>query len=75
MKIEQLIQSKSKEEIAFIMYAHPFYSSQVNKVPCLSCPCFEKDDYGTYKCCRPKLEDSCREEFHKWLQSEIEWKP
>lgn len=69
MKIEQLIESKSKEEVAFIMYAH------FHKVPCLSCPCFEKDDYGTYKCCRPKLEDSCREEFHKWLQSEIEWKP
>lgn len=69
MKIEQLIESKSKEEVAFIMYAH-FY-----KIPCLSCLCFEKDNYGTYKCCRPKLEDSCREEFHKWLQSEIEWKP
>lgn len=66
MKIEQLLQSKSKEEIAFLLYTG---KNTVYKINCLECPFFIKDKHNVWKCFS-LIEDACREEYYKWLESE-----
>jgi hypothetical protein len=62
MTIEQLITTKSKEEIAFIIYNKCYY--------CRSHFC--KDEYGTYKCEDPNTEKYCRQMFEEFLQKKLE---
>lgn len=68
MKIEQLLQSKSKEEIAFILYSG---KNTTYKMNCLECPFFREDKHKVLKC-YGLIEDACREEYYNWLQSEYE---
>ena len=68
MKIEQLLQSKSKEEIAFILYSGKDTTYKIN---CLECPFYRRDRYNVLKC-YGLIEPACRKEYYNWLQSEYE---
>ena len=67
MKIEQYLQSKSKEEIAFILYAG---NKRGYKISCLECPFLQMDKYNILRCCS-FVENRCREEFHNWYKGDI----
>lgn len=66
MNIEQFLQSKSKEEIAFIFWDGGNYK----KCNCMFCNFFEKDEYGILKC-RSLFQEGCRKEYYNWLNKEI----
>ena len=65
MKLEQFLQSKSKEEIAFILYNGTNY-----KISCLQCQFYKKDNFGIFKC-YSLFENQCRKEFYNWTEVEI----
>lgn len=66
MNIEQFLQSKSKEEIAFIFYDKGNYK----KCNCIYCKFFEEDEHKNWKC-RSLFQEGCRQEFYKWLENKI----
>lgn len=57
MNIEQLIDSKSKQEIAFIMY---------NK--CFCCHHFYENKYGNWNCESSWHEEYCRKNWDNYLK-------
>ena len=67
MKIEQLLQSKSKEEIAFILYQ----GNNGYKICCINCDFYKADKHNVHKC-NSLFEIKCREEYYNWLKSNIE---
>lgn len=67
MKIEQFLQTKSKEEIAFILYG---YNGKSYKIPCIECSFFKKDKFGIYKC-TSFLNEQCRKEYTEWADKEM----
>lgn len=61
MNIEQLINTKSKEEVAFIMYSG-----------CIKCHSFQEDKYGAWKCVLDWEESQCRSYYEILLQTELD---
>ena len=61
MNIEQLISTKSKEEVAFIMYSD-----------CIHCHSFQEDKYGAWKCISEWEEPQCRLYYETLLQIELD---
>lgn len=57
MNIEQLLNSKSKEEAVFITYSK-----------CVSCHNFYEDEYGSWKCGDPWNEGYCRRTWEDYLK-------
>lgn len=61
MNVEQLIGTKSKEEVAFIMYSD-----------CIHCSSFREDKYGAWKCILPWDEIQCRSYFNILLETKLD---
>lgn len=61
MNVEQLINTKSKQEASFIMY---------NK--CYYCHDFCQDKYKAWKCSNPYAENYCRNMYESFLQKELD---
>ena len=61
MNIEQLISTKSKEEVAFIMYSD-----------CIHCHSFQEDKYGAWKCISNWDENQCRSCYEILLKTELD---
>lgn len=61
MNIEQLISTKSKEEVAFIMYSD-----------CIHCHSFQEDKYGAWKCISNWDENQCRSHYEILLKTELD---
>ena len=57
MNIEQLIDTKSKNEIAFIMHNN-----------CILCNHFYEDNYGSWKCDSFIHEETCRKNWDNYLK-------
>jgi len=56
MNIEQLIDSKSKQEVAFMIYSQ-----------CIFCHHFCEDQYGSWKCESSWNEEWCRKDYENFL--------
>lgn len=67
MNIEQLLQTKSKEEVAFILYTE---KNNNFKLCCLNCQFFQQDKYKVWEC-SSLFENECRQEYYNWLKTEV----
>ena len=61
MNIEQLLNTKSKAEAAFMMYSN-----------CIKCNHFCEDKYGAWKCESAWHENQCRLEYKKLLSQVLD---
>lgn len=67
MKIENFLQTKSKEEVGFILYNNTGIGYKIN---CLDCNFFKKNKNGFYKC-SSLLESACRQEYYDLIKQEM----
>lgn len=61
MNIEQLLDTKSKAEAAFIIFSN-----------CIKCNHFSEDKYGAWKCESAWHENQCRLEYEKLLSQVLD---
>lgn len=66
MTIKELLNSMSKEELAFRLYGKDYF-----QVTCLECVMYKPNKHGKYVCTSDTC-DQCREQFEDWLNEEME---
>lgn len=66
MTIEQLFQTKSKEEVGFIMFQTDIKNN------CIYCSHFCEDEYKAWKCNSPWKEEVCRNEWEYFINHELD---
>lgn len=66
MTVEQLLNSKSKEEAAFLLY------EERSKVSCLKCRFFRENEYGVWQCGDKWQKHVCRGLWEKFLANSVQ---
>ena len=66
MTIEEMLQTKSKEEAAYIMFETDVKSN------CLYCSHFCEDEYKVWHCNSPWHEQVCRNEWKFFISHELD---
>lgn len=62
MNVEQLLDSKSKHEVAFMMFEDDL------KLNCLQCPFLQEDEYRVWNCKSINHREVCEKEWENFLQ-------